>query len=403
MEFINFTPFPALAFQALDQNTEKYHVVVMRATLDIKDGGILQYSEDQSPLAVTDEYFGGMNKSSVKQESDLSPFKPTCDVIVNGTAYAPEAKPCPSFEAGIRIGGSSVENPDAEQTILEKRLRVTGPRCWKEEDDEWNLTEPEPISSLPLRYEYAYGGECRINLDDPAADQLDAEFLLTPEQREQHPDGPDQAPAAHTVCENNPIGMGFTEPWYLKATDIKIIPAPQIESPNDPVGEFGKHYVPQGFGIIGKGWLPRRTLCGTVDDNFIASDKPLPDDFDFAYWNCAHPEMQVPFLKGDETIELTNLTPGGELVLQLPGHLPYALVGYEDGAITQTGVKLDTLIIEPQKGRVSCVYRLFLPVEPKVLALEARLIFNGDQAKEGETDNAGEELPENSLREAHHG
>ena len=103
MEFRNHTPFPALAFQMLDRDENEYHVVVMRATMDINNDGTLRFSEEQAPLAVTDEYFGEMNKSSVRQESDLAPFKPECDVIVNATAYAPGGKPAPSFEVGIRI------------------------------------------------------------------------------------------------------------------------------------------------------------------------------------------------------------------------------------------------------------------------------------------------------------
>jgi hypothetical protein len=423
MEFRNHTPFPALAFQMLDRDENEYHVVVMRATLDINNDGTLQFSEEQAPLAVTDEYFGEMNKSSVRQESDLAPFKPKCDVIVNATAYAPGGKPAPSFEVGIRITGNS------GTALLEKKLTVTGPRYWKEKGKEWELTEPEPIESLPLRHEYTYGGECRIEKADPAAEKLDSKHLLTPEQRAQHPAGPDNAPAAHTACETNPVGMGFAEPWYLEATrpeapplpqqphnqppprrgimdkmvdrllgvtlppvpsgeapvpaaESRKAPAPQIESPADPVREFGRHYAPQGFGVIGKGWLPRRKLCGTVDEDFISSGKPLPDDFDFAFWNCAHPDMQVPYLTGDETIQLTNLTPEGKLSIQLPCHLPYLLVGYDEGAVLPAKVNLDTLIIEPGERKVTCVYRFLLPLVPEIASLEAGLVFNDKENRE---------------------
>lgn len=73
MEFRNHTPFPALAFQMQDWDEKEYHVVVMRATMEIADDGALRFSEEQAPLAVTDEYFGELNKSSVRQESDLAP------------------------------------------------------------------------------------------------------------------------------------------------------------------------------------------------------------------------------------------------------------------------------------------------------------------------------------------
>jgi hypothetical protein len=39
VELINHTPFPALAFQALDQHGQRFHVVVLRSTSEIKADG----------------------------------------------------------------------------------------------------------------------------------------------------------------------------------------------------------------------------------------------------------------------------------------------------------------------------------------------------------------------------
>jgi hypothetical protein len=430
VEFVNYTPFPALAYLALDRHEQRFHVVTMRSTSEIKAYGTLQFIPEQAPLAVTDEYHGEMNKSSVRQESDLVPFKPKCDVIVIGKAYAPAGRPVRRFTAGIRIAGpkqprplpprpqglnptmppspaaiaawqrdviEARANPLPGPVILDRQLVVCGPRYWEKGSfGGWALTGPETIVSLPLRYEYAYGGECRIGPEDPASKQVEPKYRLTAEQRREHPDGPDRAPVAHGACESNPLGMGFAEEWYLKAKKIKRVRAPQIDLPNDPVREFGRTCPAQGFGVITKGWLPRRKLCGTVDDAFIKSGKPLPDDFDFAFWNGAHPDLQVPWLQGNEEITLTNLCPhnmtgatwdkGGntQLRFSLPGHQPFALVRYEEGAIVPARLELDTLVIEPDERKVSCVYRLRLPVEPAVLALEARLIFKDPQ--QGEPD-----------------
>ena len=122
------------------------------------------------------------------------------------------------------------------------------------------------------------------------------------------------------------------------------------------------------------------------------SGKPLPEDFDFAFWNGAHPDLQVPWLAGNEEITLTNLCPhnmpgatrdkSGSTLLRftLPGHQPFVLVRYEDGAMVPTQAELDTLVIEPDEKKVSCVYRLLLPMEPAVRVLEARLIFKESEA-----------------------
>jgi hypothetical protein len=420
-----------MAYQALDQHEQRFHVVVLRSTSEIKIDGTLQFVPEQASLAVTDEYHGQSNKSSVRQESDLSPFKPRCDVIVIGTAYAPMGRPSRRFTAGIRINGPKRPhplpprpqglnptmgpsaaalaawekevaelraNPVKGPVILDRLLAVYGPRWWENGAfNGWSLTTPEPIMSLPLRYEYAYGGECRIELDDSAGKHVEPKYRLTAEQRRQHPDGPDKAPVAHRACESNPLGMGFAEEWYLKAKKIKRVPAPRIDLPDDPVREFGKPYPAQGFGVIARGWLPRRKLCGTIDDAFIQSGKPLPEDFEFSFLNGAHPDLQVPWLAGNEEFTLTNLCPhnmpgttrdkGGNTLLRfaLPGHQPFVLVRYEDGAMAPTQAELDTLVIEPDEKKVSCVYRLLLPLEPAVRLLEARLIFKDTKAGRAES------------------
>jgi hypothetical protein len=444
LEFVNNTPFPVLAYQALDQHGQCFHVVTLRSTSEIKADGTLQFIPEQAPLTVTDEYHGELNKSSIRLESDLAPFKPKCDVIVNGKAYAPAGRPARRFTVGIKINGPTQPRPlpprpqglnptiapspaaiaawqkEVEElrakplqgpVILDRQLAVCGPRYWEKGSfNGWALTPPEPIMSLPLRYEYAYGGECRIGLDDPAAKQVEPKYRLTAEQRRQHPDGPDKAPVAHRACESSPLGMGFAEEWYLKAKKIKRVPAPQIDLPDDPVREFGKPYPAQGYGVIAKGWLPRRKLCGIIDDAFIKSGKPLPEDFDFAFWNGAHPDLQVPWLTGSEEITLTNLCPhnmpgatrdrSGNTLLQfaLPGHQPFVLVRYEDGAMVPTQAELDTLVIEPDEKKVSCVYRLLLPVEPAVRVLEVRLIFKDPQAGNHERNTGGRGQSEDRQR-----
>src|SRR5947208_302181 len=103
MQFRNFTPFPALAYQSLDQHDNSYHTIALRQTLAIQPDGTLRYKDKQEELVVADEYFGELNRSSVKQESDLAPFKPKCDVIVVANAYAPGGRLAKAFDVKLRI------------------------------------------------------------------------------------------------------------------------------------------------------------------------------------------------------------------------------------------------------------------------------------------------------------
>lgn len=376
MEIINHTPFPTLAFKTWDQHRKASQVVVMRATFVIGTDGTLELSGEQEPIATEDEYFGEPNRSSVRQESDLVPFKPRCDVIVNATAHAPGGRPSFEFAAGIRINRTSGENNDMGPPLLEKKLLVTGPRCWdKGFLGSWKLKSPTaPITSLPLRYEHAFGGECRINRDDPDGRRVDMEFRLTREQLNLHPDGPASAPLAHTACGENPFGIGFTEEWYLTVKSIRNIPAPQIDSPESPVTAPCKSYTPQGFGVIAKAWAPRLKLAGTYDDEWLNRRWPsLPEDFDMAYWNGAHPDMQTPYLTGGEMVTLSNLTPDGILVFKLPDGPPTVEVHYADGGRAPVPANLDTLIIEPASMRVGIVWRAVLPTPPEIAAMETRV------------------------------
>lgn len=399
MELKNKTPFPCLAFDAIDQRNCAFHVVVLRGAFDLANGAMMM-AADQNPLCLTDEYFGEINKSSVKRESDLSPYKPQCDIIVAGTAHAPGGKPAPHFEAGIRVSGD---------VALEKRLTITGPRYWEKHGKEWKLTMPEPIMSLPVRYEYAYGGECRIDADDPFAKWLDKKYQMSPEQREQHPEGPDHAPLAHSACNDNPVGRGYTEQWHidtiLKAESAQAevvgvieeisrflrithapeppknrrsrIPAPQIESPSDPVKTFGKHYMPQGLGVITKSWEQRLKWAGTYDEKWRAEKWPiLPDNFDFAYWNGAHPDLQTPHLRGDEEFELVNLTPEGLLRFKLPDLMPYAVAGGHGGNEQLLPMRLDTVIIAPDKMQASLIWRAVAQVSADIEMIEAKYVDN---------------------------
>ena len=54
MEFVNHTPFPAIAFDAIDQRDMLFHTVVIRITFTVSDQGTLEFAEEQTPLVTTD-------------------------------------------------------------------------------------------------------------------------------------------------------------------------------------------------------------------------------------------------------------------------------------------------------------------------------------------------------------
>jgi hypothetical protein len=340
----------------------------------------------------------------VRQESDYCPFKPQCDVIVNAFAHAPRAVAAAAFP--VRL---TVSRPGATPALIDKRLTVTGERRFIKKSwplramqaalkwltltlvrpVPWRLGEAAPFTSLPLRDEFACGGQCRINAGDAAAAKIPARHRLTPEQLAMHPDAnaaPAMRPAAHTACAHNLSGLGYAQAWYLRAAGVKTVAAPRIERPGD---EFTAQRFwqaqnnalaagmpePAGLGIRGMAHPARHALLGSADEAFAGSGAALPHDFDFAIWNAAPADQQIDFLHGDEVFELSNLcrpdTPGahvdaqGNTVLRLvlPQHECQVRMQLESGAACAQALVVDTVLIEPEERRCTLVWRAVLPRE----------------------------------------
>lgn len=105
MEFRNLTPFSVMEYAMEDIHGVRYHVIAMKTGFRIvpDDDGqwrplLMEYPT--LPLCLEDKFFGEMNISPVRQESDLAPLKPACDILVNGTAYTPDGIAVPEMKAG---------------------------------------------------------------------------------------------------------------------------------------------------------------------------------------------------------------------------------------------------------------------------------------------------------------
>lgn len=280
-----------------------------------------------------DECYGEVNVSSLWHPSDLVPVKPKTDVIVNAIAYAPGGKPLPSWACGIAIEGSEISHA--------KYLRVTGPRKWLptwkrlltgREKNEWHrhrrwfegwrLSDPEPIVSLPLRYEHAFGGLLPMGKDEAGRVLIDT-----------------------NPC--NPLGCGWIDQKWTDHTQSQ--PAPQIEAADEPIADAYEIYAPQSLGPIPPAWEPRYAHGGTYDDEWKARVWPRwPVDYDFAYHNSAHPDLVLDrYLEGGERIRLTNLIPErSDFVFRLPEERLAVDFAGESGESIRHVMHLDTVFLD---------------------------------------------------------
>ena len=91
----NHTPFAAERAWGRDKDGVPEWFVAVRGTFDIKPEGTLAIADEQSRRC-SSEYNGDDGVSSLRYDVDLVAPKPTTDVLINGTAYAPKGRPARS-------------------------------------------------------------------------------------------------------------------------------------------------------------------------------------------------------------------------------------------------------------------------------------------------------------------
>jgi hypothetical protein len=271
----NETDFVVEPHLLVDKDGEKLAAIV-KATFELADGpargndGSFEVAPKsrRRGIRAADLPWGKPEISSIRYPSDLCLRKPGTDIVVVAIAHAPGGKPVSRFDAGVRLGRA------------QKLIRVTGPRVWAQGGD--SVTEPRPVTSLEVRYDWAFGG-----FDDS-----------DPQKVVEEP--------------RNPVGRGIAR----DASSLSLQAAPQIEDPTDPVKSAGARPKPAGLSAIGRHWEPRRKHWGTYGGDYAEKRAPLPPlDFDDRANLCATPELvHVPPLVGGEEGAITNLTVGGGAV-----------------------------------------------------------------------------------------
>lgn len=305
MRVRNLTPFAHLIYANEDAQGRQFDILIVKQSYHLSYDFKLQQSPEQEPLNFSDTCFGEVNVTSLRYPSDLVPYKPATDVIVIADAFAPDGKPASKWEVSIQAG------PVAQ------RLQVSGPREWQRRRGQWRLTDPQPVTRLPLRHEFTYGGEC------PGPDDT----ILTDER--------------------NPIGRGMAHPDTHPKD--RPVPAPQVLALGTALTSPFRRLDPAGFGPIPPAWLPRRPLGGTYDDDWLENTWPhWAADYDFAFHNSAPKGMQAKgFLQGDEVVRLTGLHPErAEITFQLPGDTVIAHLLDHESQRRMVRLNLDTVYID---------------------------------------------------------
>lgn len=306
------------------------YVVVIKQRFLVHHMGVVVREPGAKVRLADDPWEPDVPESSIRYPADACLRKPSTDVVVVGSAMAPNGKQVTELDVLVRVGPVS------------KQLKVFGLRVWFKGALGMTLTPPKPFQSVPLRWEYAYGG---MDTSNPKT--------LAHEPR-------------------NPVGRGVV----ADSDSLQHKPGPQIEDPADLIRNARSKPAPAGVAAIGPGVEPRLRYAGTHDDRWQKERMPLPPlDFDERHNQVAAPGLICPaYLRGGEPVALVGLCEDGPLEFELPK------LAFFVGSQTVNGAQehrpaLDTVLLEPNERLFELVWRAIVPVPKRARDLKSITVY----------------------------
>jgi len=332
VEFVNHTSFPANWCLGVRPDGRELLIVVAKATYRLPQGDeVAELAEEQVPLVKADEFTGEPGLSATLYESDFAHHKPMCDVLVVGSAHAP-GKGTRKLTVGLEVGP------------IRKRFEVLGDRVWSRRWFRTVVSGPKPFKTIPLSYDRAYGGT------DTGA---------KPDKVRTYPE--------------NPVGVGY----YPLSRGKKLIgrPLPNTQEIGKGATRLKGKLRPMSFGPMSRNFAARVPFAGTYDQRWLDERAPhLPRDFDYGYFQSAPADQQMPYPAGGEEVRLVNLTASGVMRFRLPRRdLPILIVPHEGDAV-QLDPVVDTVVIEPDLGRMTSTWRASRPLSKDIFEVRQVVI-----------------------------
>ena len=278
MQFNNYTPFTALAWQHQNSNNQTFASTIARVKYDLKTNLNnntldLKLSKDQGELFASDVYYADVGKSSLQYPSDYVNYKKYTDIIINANAISPNNKASNTWTCGIEVY-------DEEQKLLiDYNLDIKSEVKYTKALLGRNKEKEAKTLSVPIRYEKAFGG-----IIQKKSKNDEEEYIYT--------------------NGYNPIGCGK----HKRKNISKITYDEQILYKDD---HKQKDRIPAGFGAIDKSWKSRLKYAGTYDDKWQKNQYPLPPkDYNDMFNQSSHPNLMLnTHLKDNTKIILKNLIP----------------------------------------------------------------------------------------------
>ena len=335
MELINATRMVAGYTMGMEPSGRELVVVVIKGTFSLPRSSSepLRLAEKQLALVMADTFTGEPGLSAPVYEVDFAPRKKRVDVLLLGSAYAPDGRPTTRVQVGLRVNGAI------------KTFAVVGDRVWQAASTGISASAPRPFTVMPIGYDHAFGGV----------------------------DNRHEDPAKHAAFMRNPIGKGFHA--QLKSEWVDGSPLPNTEEINRPIQRPDAEYFPMAFGPIGRGWEPRYRYAGTYDQNWLDEHFPfLPPDFDEQYYQAAPLDQQIKGPLGGQEVAMVNLTPDGRRSFTIPAFEAPVHVFPKKGEREDLKAALDTLVLEPDLDRLTMTWRVSRPLKKNMFEIAQVLV-----------------------------
>ncbi len=334
MELLNATQLLSGYTMGLQPDGRQLLVVVVKGTFTIpRAGEEPQLAKEQVPLITADVFTGEPGFSAPLYESDYAPRKPRCDVLLNGSAYAPQGQPAERVTVSLQVGA------------LRKSFDVVGHRTWHRGLFSASSTRPQAFTVMPISYDNAFGGVDKSHED----------------------------PTRHRAVLANSVGVGFHDRPGHASIDGR--PLPNTEVTGQPITDPRGSYRPMAFGPFGRAWQPRAALAGTYDEQWRNDVFPfLPADFDERYYQAGPEDQQTVYPQGGEEVVLINLTPAGRTQFRLPKvSVPVEFFRLE-GEPESVDAVLDVVLIEPDQQRFILNWRATLPLRKNIFEVPLGIV-----------------------------
>lgn len=335
MELINATRMVTGYTMGVEPSGRELLVVVIKGTFVLpRPGEAVRLHDEQVPLLMADTFNGAPGFSAPLHEADFAPRKHHCDVLLAGSAHAPDGRPVTRARVGLHVGP------------MHKSFDVVGHRVWEAGLGAVRASLPLPFETMSLSYGCAFGG-----IDESSED-----------------------PAEHSAYGPNPVGRGYRK--RLKASWVDGAPLPNTEESGILVDAPDGAFRPMAYGPVGRGWPQRACHAGTYDQAWLDHGFPFPPaDFDERYYQAAPLDQQIPIPEAALEVRLENLTPDGLRHFALPFfEAPIHVFPKNNARREDLVARLDTIVFEPDQERFTMQWRVARPLRDNMFEVSQVLV-----------------------------